>query len=270
MLNAFDAEVTVTVCSAAASDTVVYGTCRPGPYTSGACTSSAITRAPCRSTSAASSRELLRGEHPPGRVVRVAQQHGAGTRPQRRFDAVEIQGRSAAHGRERGGDDLATGELDDLEERRVGRRGNDDLRTGCDEHVERGRDAGEHVGDGEDPGRRDDPPVLGGEELGAGRRELGEVGLDVAEVLARRRPRGAPRAPPARRRSPSPPPRPPAPRARRASTSPCGADGAAPRRHRRTPRSSRPLTPRAHDATVTGDARRVLRGRGAEPRRMAR
>ena len=53
-LNAFEADVIVIPCSAAASDTVAYGTCCAPGYTSGACTSSATTRAPCRSATSAS------------------------------------------------------------------------------------------------------------------------------------------------------------------------------------------------------------------------
>src|SRR4051812_22884785 len=54
MFHAFDADVTVIVCSAAVSDTVAYGTWTAPGYTRGACTSSATTRAPWRSTIAAS------------------------------------------------------------------------------------------------------------------------------------------------------------------------------------------------------------------------
>ena len=196
-------------------------------YTSGACTSSATTRAPCRSTIARERAELLGGEHATGRVVRIAQQHRtrAGAERARRWRRDRACHVAVAHRR---GDDRPAGQLDDLEERRVRRRRDDDAGAGRDEHVERGRDPAEHVGDREDPRRRHAPAVLAARGTSAHAvRQIGR-GRPRRSRSPRGRPRrGSRRAPPARRRSPSPRPTPRARRARRASTSPCGAGATA-------------------------------------------
>ena len=66
--------------------------------------------------------ELVGGEHPPGRVVRVAQQHRARAGRERGVDRVEVERVALAVDDQRRGDDRPAGQLHDLEERRVRRR----------------------------------------------------------------------------------------------------------------------------------------------------
>ena len=91
MLKALDAEASVTPCSAAAPPSETNGVCRAPGRVSEAWISSAITMTPYRSASDAIAAEVGRAEHPPGRVVRVAEQVAARARGERRLEPGEVE-----------------------------------------------------------------------------------------------------------------------------------------------------------------------------------
>jgi hypothetical protein len=128
--------------------------------------------------------QLRRGKRAAQRVVRVGQDERARAGRERRADRVEVERRPAGGIRDGGhGDDRPPGQRDAVQERRVGRRGDDD-RCVLAEHLDREADPGHHVA-GLDHVRRVDAPAqaVGGE---AGQR-LGEAGARqcrVAEVAA--------------------------------------------------------------------------------------
>jgi hypothetical protein len=116
------------------------------------------------------------------RVAGVAEDEQMAAAPERRVDAVQVEGRAPVFGgdRHRDLDDLAPEGPGDGQERHVGGGRQDDRAARPGENRDRGLQAGDHVRQRANPGRVHRPVVVVGLPSGAGLRHLG--GRPVTEV----------------------------------------------------------------------------------------
>ena len=110
--------------------------------------------------------EVVRAEHPPGRVVRVAEQVAARTRGERRLQPVEVELPAAALPDQRHLHHAPAVEADVLEERRVYRRVDDHAVARLGGQRQDGVEAGHHVRHQVHPAGVDGPAVPGRGERG--------------------------------------------------------------------------------------------------------
>ncbi len=130
--------------------------------------------------------QVGRAEHAPGRVVRVAEQVGAGARGERRLEPGEGELPAAVHPDQRHLHHPPAVEADVLEERRVHRRVDDHAVARLGGQREDGVEAGHHVRHQVHPAGVDRPAVPGRGERGERLADVRQGGVPaVAQVDGR-------------------------------------------------------------------------------------